>query len=165
MNTSKKIIKYLFTALSISLAILIIFLITNVIYNLIEYIQIDNSVVNESYTLFSSSDNKINSVDINIYYNNLIIKEGEYLKIETNNPNIYYELNNDILKIKEENKNGYFNKRVREIIVYLPKEKCLTEFNITLNSGRLIIDNLNSKKSLFTLKNVNPVVEKPWALF
>ena len=92
MNSSQKIIKNLAIALGIFLTIFIISMIIGGIYLITSVFSIksDNSIDKEINTLWMQNNENVISLDIDIKFSNLTIKNGDKFLVESNNKNIKY---------------------------------------------------------------------------
>ena len=93
MSSSQKIIKNLAIALGIFLTTFIISMIIGGIYLItgVFSIKSDNSIDKEINTLWMQSDENVISLDIDIKFSDLTIKNGDKFLVESNNKNIKYK--------------------------------------------------------------------------
>ena len=169
MTTVQKIIKYFAIAFAIFLIVSIISLILFGIYALSGVLGLkDNSKIDISGNMQTvnlgnttsdknivNSGNSINnsaqtvnladmtSLDIEVKYTNLIIKNGDTFRYETNNDNIIYKQNYNTLKIEEKSK-WLFNNTESNLIIYIPENFDLNKINIEAGAGKVEIENLNA---------------------
>ena len=169
MTTAQKIIKYFAIAFAIFLIVSIISLILFGIYALSGVLGLkDNSKIDISGNMQTvnlgnttsdknivNSGNSINnsaqtvnladmtSLDIEVKYTNLIIKNGDTFRYETNNDNIIYKQNYNTLKIEEKSK-WLFNNTESNLIIYIPENFDLNKINIEAGAGKVEIENLNA---------------------
>ena len=104
MTTAQKIIKYLAIAFAIFLIITIISAILTATVALSGILGLKKAIENSNNaemvtTTFENAE--IHTLNIDIAATNLMIKQGEILKIETDNSNIDCKQSNKELKIKE----------------------------------------------------------------
>ena len=142
----QKIIKYL----AIGFAI---FLIVNIIslcaYGIISIGNIfnnnENNTITEGFKNINTK-NKINKLELETKGVAIIVKQGDKLKIETDNKDIKTKESNNKLLIIEDN-NKWFNKTdYTELIIYIPKDYQFDEISIDSGAGKIEIDTLNTKK-------------------
>src|SRR5574344_2846106 len=166
MTSVQKVIKYFAIALAAAIIIgMITFSIT--LLRGIYIIAGGNgaSTLVDMHTLeVSNSDNlQISDLDIEISCTNLTIKQGDELKIETNDGNIISEQNDQKLIIKEKEKKHYnTNKDNLSVIIYVPASISFEKVDMEIGAGKVDIDGLNVKKINFNLgagksdiKNIN----------
>lgn len=143
MSKAQKIIKYLAFAFALFLAFSII---SSIIYGL--------SFVGDMFDNDKQSSNlkelKINNnalvLDINVSSSNINIKQGNTLKVETNNKYIYTNQYKNKLYIKEK-KHNLFNKNDdNKLTVYVPKSFVFDLVNIEVGASKLNISSLTTKK-------------------
>ena len=97
-----------------------------------------------------SSGNSVNiaditSLDIEVKYTNLIIRNGDTFRYETNNDNITYrQSNNNTLKIEEKHHWALGNTQ-SDLVIYIPENFNLNRINIEAGAGKVEIENLNAE--------------------
>ncbi len=142
MTTTQKVIKYLAVALAVFLIVSIISGIVSAVIALGKFLTNDDNYKLDNYkTLEISKD--FNSLDLDIAATNIYVKNGEELKIETNNKNIYSKIDGKKLTIKEDKKIGFRKKLDSDVIVYLPNDYDLAELKIDSGAGKLEISNIS----------------------
>lgn len=148
MNSSQKIIKNLAIALGIFLTIFIISMIIGGIYLITSVFSTksDNSIDKEINTLWMQSDENITSLDIEIKFSDLTIKNGDKFLVETNNKNIKYKYEDKTLEIKENTYNLFNKNNIGEIIITIPSNIRLDSIDIDNGAGSLNIENINANK-------------------
>ena len=170
MTTAQKIIKYFAIAFAIFLIISIISLILFGVYALSGVLGLkDNSKIDISGNMqtvdfgsVTSTQNTMNtgnsinnseqtvniaditSLDIEVKYTNLIIRNGDTFRYETNNDNIVYRQNQNTLKIEEKGK-WIFGDIESNLIIYIPENFNLNKINIEAGAGKVEIENLNAE--------------------
>lgn len=169
MTTAQKIIKYLAIAFAIFLIVSIISLILFGIYALSGVLGLkDNSKIdisgnmqtvdfgsvtsgdNNSGNSINNSEQTVNiaditSLDIEVKYTNLIIRNGDTFRYETNNDNIVYrQSNNNTLKIEEKHSWTLGNTQ-SDLVIYIPENFNLNKINIEAGAGKVEIENLNAE--------------------
>ena len=148
MNSSQKIIKNLAIALGIFLTIFIISMIIGGIYLITSVFSTksDNSIDREINTLWMQNDENVISLDIDIKFSNLTIKNGDKFLVESNNKNIKYKYNNSSLEVEEIKYNLFDNSDVGEVIITIPSNIRLDSVDIDNGAGSLNIENINANK-------------------
>lgn len=169
MTTAQKIIKYFAIAFAIFLIVSIISLILFGIYALSGVLGLkDNSKIdisgnmqtvdfgsvtsgdNNSGNSINNSEQTVNiaditSLDIEVKYTNLIIRNGDTFRYETNNDNIVYrQSNNNTLKIEEKHSWTLGNTQ-SDLVIYIPENFNLNKINIEAGAGKVEIENLNAE--------------------
>ena len=148
MSSSQKIIKNLAIALGIFLTIFIILMVIGGIYLITSVFSIksDNSIDKEINTLWMQNNENVISLDIDIKFSNLTIKNGDKFLVESNNKNIKYKYNNSSLEVEEIKYNLFNNSDVGEVIITIPSNIRLDSVDIDNGAGRLNIENINANK-------------------
>lgn len=148
MNSSQKVIKNLAIALGIFLTIFIISMIIVGIYLITSVFSIksDNSIDKEINTLWMQNNENVISLDIDIKFSNLTIKNGDKFLVESNNKNIKYKYNNSSLEVEEIKYNLFNNGDVGEVIITIPSNIRLDSVDIDNGAGSLNIENINANK-------------------
>lgn len=148
MNSSQKIIKNLAIALGIFLTIFIISMIIGGIYLITSIFSTksNNSIDKEINTLWMQNNENVISLDIDIKFSNLTIKNGDKFLVESNNKNIKYKYNNSSLEVEEIKYNLFNNSDVGEVIITIPSNIRLDSVDIDNGAGSLNIENINANK-------------------
>ena len=148
MSSSQKVIKNLAIALGIFLTIFIISMIIGGIYLITSVFSIksDNSIDKEINTLWMQNNENVISLDIDIKFSNLTIKNGDKFLVESNNKNIKYKYNNSSLEVEEIKYNLFNNSDVGEVIITIPSNIRLDSVDIDNGAGSLNIENINANK-------------------
>lgn len=149
MTTAQKIIKYLATAFAVFLIVSIISGVLSVFYALSAVLglkKVENKVNEEKAMINFEASNDVATVDIDVDFTNLIIKNGDYLRVETNNQNIDYKQDNQKLKIKEKTHNWFAKNDEGNLIVYIPENLKFEQVKINADAGKIHIENLNTEK-------------------
>lgn len=148
MNSSQKIIKNLAIALGIFLTIFIISMIIGGIYLITSVFSTksNNSIDKEINTLWMQNNENVISLDIDIKFSNLTIKNGDKFLVESNNKNIKYKYNNSSLEVEEIKYNLFNNSDVGEVIITIPSNIRLDSVDIDNGAGSLNIENINANK-------------------
>ena len=148
MSSSQKIIKNLAIALGIFLTIFIISMIIGGIYLITSIFSTksNNSIDKEINTLWMQNNENVISLDIDIKFSNLTIKNGDKFLVESNNKNIKYKYNNSSLEVEEIKYNLFNNSDVGEVIITIPSNIRLDSVDIDNGAGSLNIENINANK-------------------
>lgn len=148
MNSSQKIIKNLAIALGIFLTIFIISMIIGGIYLITSVFSTksNNSIDKEINTLWMQNNENVISLDIDIKFSNLTIKNGDKFLVESNNKNIKYKYNNSSLEVEEIKYNLFNNSDVGEVIITIPSNIRLDSVDIDNGAGSLNIESINANK-------------------
>ncbi len=148
MSGIQKVIKYSALAFAVSLIVMIISAILfgiNSAYNV--FISTDNNESNNKDIVDLNVPIKdIFNLEIDLDVTNLTIKEGESLKVETNNKYIKTNQNGNILSIKEKDKNLFASDNGGELIIYVPKDYIFNKVEIDMGAGKLNIHDLTSRE-------------------
>lgn len=149
MSTAQKLIKYLAIAFALFLSISIISGILFAIYSLGNVLGLtDDDFITENLEVISGEVTNVSSLDIDLGFTSMQIKEGEKFKVETNNSKIYLKENNGNIEIKEKNVNwlSNMNNNKSSLIIYIPENtKTLENVKIESGAGTVYIDGINSK--------------------
>ncbi len=153
MKDSQKLIKYLAIAFAFFLIITIISAISTAIYSLVVLFGIfdkNESNKNESNTEIKYNNKidedleNISSIDINVKYSNLIIKTADKLSVDTDNDDIEYNYDKNILEIVERKNKIFSSKKNKTLRVYIPSDIQLDSVKIDIGAGKTEIDSLNT---------------------
>ncbi|MBQ2836377.1 MAG: DUF4097 family beta strand repeat protein [Clostridia bacterium] len=142
MTTAQKIIKYLAIAFAIFLIITIISTILTAIVALSGILGIRRAVQNSNTEMVTTSfeSAEIHTLNIDIAATNLTIKQGEILKIETDNSNIDCKQNNEELKINEKDYKWFsYNNVEKQLILYIPEDLEFEKVKINVGVGKVTI--------------------------
>ena len=105
----------------------------------------DNVIEENTSILWNQSTKNIKYLDIDVNSSNLVIKPGNSFIIETNNKRIKYKVDNNELKIKEDDYHLTNSKLKSELIITIPDTN-LNEIDINTGAGNLNIDSINTEK-------------------
>lgn len=145
MSSGQKIIKYLAMAFAASLAFSII---SSIFYGVMMFTGfMDSKNTSEDKTMDVREINSIefSNLDINIFGSELIIKEGDRYKVETNNKYIKTWNEGNTLYI-EEDEHRFFKKiNGSKVVIYIPSGSNLNDVNIETGAGSMNINYLNTK--------------------
>ena len=149
MTTGQKVIK----GFAISLAcFIIIFIISIIVCGLVTFFNIydyDDNKIESDKNLIIENNYDILSIDIDLSYTNLIIKNGLELKVETNNKDVIIKEDNRVLEIEEEKKHFFKNYEDYELILYIPKDKIFEKIEIDAGAGKIEIETLKCNNLKF----------------
>lgn len=142
MSQTQKIIKYLAFAFALFLIVSIVsgvmygfVFLGNVFYPIEENVALSNPVSINENTL---------CLDIDVSSSNITIKVGDALSFQTNNQYIYSEEENNQFSIKEK-KHNWFSKN-QELVIYIPKDVLFEEVEMKTGAGKIMIEQLSTKK-------------------
>lgn len=167
MTAAQKVIKYIAISFAIFLIVSIVYGIFSFIYELGFSFGPSNNISEEMST-FSFDKQTISKLDINVGATNFTIKQGEELKVETNNKNIVIEQANEELRIKEKNTKWHFNRKLEsELIIYIPENFEFNTVNMEMGAGKIEINNLTANNLILQLgagkTDINKLVVKNMA--
>lgn len=143
MTTPQKIIKYFAIAFAFSLILGILSSIMFGISTISNFFDEEEDNISNDLTDINISSDDVSILDIDVLYTNLVIKEGDILKAETNNKNIITSHNENKLIIKEKKHISFNNDN--DLIVYIPKDFIFDGVSIDVGAGNFEIDALNTK--------------------
>ena len=144
MTSAQKIIKYLALCLATFLIFLIISSLLGVFYSVSKILDVqkDNEVTMDKMSTVNFKTDDISSLDINLLFTNLIIKQGNNLYVETNNEKVHFDEENNSLKIKEDSRNWLSQNNKGDLILYLPENSQFKTVEIQVGAGKIQIENL-----------------------
>ena len=155
MTTAQKIIKYLAIAFAIFLIITIISTILTVTVALSGILGLKKAIEsldNTEIVTTSFENAEINTLYIDIAATNLTIKQGEILKIETDNSNIDCKQSNEELKINEKHYKWFtYNNIEKELILYIPEDLQFERVKINAGAGKINLEQLDTQRLTFQL--------------
>ena len=159
MTSVQRVIKYL----AIGLAIFIIVSIVSAIVFGIRIIGIVETQKKEVPGLKTVTDfkyGKLTNLKVELAYSKLIIKNGDKVQVESNNPNISCKQNNNQLTIKEKDNNWFSRKNEGEVVIYLPEEVELDVVKIETGAGQIWVQELNTKQLILEIGAGTVEIEK-----
>ena len=140
MTQGHKIIKGLAIALAV---FIIVSILSAIVYGIVGLISI---FTNEENLLDNPNiikiEEKIDVIDIEIGATNLIIKDGEEFKVETNDGDIIIDQEGSTLKINEKNSKKLISKSKSKLTIYIPKEESVDQLILELGAGNVSIENI-----------------------
>ena len=144
MTSAQKIIKYLALCLATFLMFLIISSLLGVFYSVSKILDVqkDNEVTMDKMSTVNFKTDDISSLDINLLFTNLIIKQGDVLHVETNNEKVHFDEENNSLKIKEDSRSWLSQNNKGNLILYLPENSQFKTVKIQAGAGKIQIENL-----------------------
>ena len=144
MTSAQKIIKYLALCLATFLMFLIISSLLGVFYSVSKILDVqkDNEVTMDKMSTVNFKTDDISSLDINLLFTNLIIKQGDVLHVETNNEKVHFDEENNSLKIKEDSRSWLSQNNNGNLILYLPENSQFKTVKIQAGAGKIQIENL-----------------------
>ena len=144
MTSAQKIIKYTAIAFAIFLIFTIVSAILGGIYGVDNIIGLSNKEkTNEELTTLNCGDyNNLRSLEIDINYSELEIKEGDKFLIQTNNKEIECNHLNNQIKIKENDK--WFNSKSKALVIYIPSNYEFDNVDIETGAGKVYIESIKT---------------------
>ncbi len=142
MTTGQKVIKGVGISLGILLIVGIMFFVFLGINSFFGFIPLDDDIKESNKNLFVQDNYDIQNIEIELSYTNLLIKNGQELKVETNNDEIKILEEDHKLIIEEEKKKLLGNYKDYEVIIYMPVSKVFNEVDIDADAGRVEIASL-----------------------
>lgn len=144
MIKTQKIIKYCAIALAIFLTINII---SAIMFGIITLGNIfsNNDDIEEKLENLNITNN-IKFLDIEVANTNVIIKQGDTLKAETNNKYIKVKERNNTTIIEDKRKNIFGQKNNPDLIIYIPTNYIFNEVSIENGAGRVNAELINTQK-------------------
>lgn len=147
MTSVQKIIKNIALALAVFLIVSIISGILSVLYALSGVLGLKNedTKINNEMSMIDFENGEIATLDIDVNFTNLIIKNGDTLRAETNNKDINCKQNNQNLQIKEKQHNLFSKKNRGDLVVYVPKNLNFKNVKISAGAGKIQVENINTE--------------------
>lgn len=144
MTSAQKIIKYLALCLATFLVFLIISSLLCVFYSVSKILDVqkDNEATMDKMSTVNFKTDDISSLDINLLFTNLIIKQGNNLYVETNNEKVHFDEEKNSLKIKEDSRSLLNKNNKGDLILYLPENSQFKTVKIQAKAGKIQIENL-----------------------
>ncbi len=144
MTSAQKIIKYLALCLATFLIFLIISSLLGVFYSVSKILDVqkDNEITMDKMSTVNFKIDDISSLDINLLFTNLIIKQGNNLYVETNNEKVHFDEEKNSLKIKEDSRSLLSKNNKGDLILYLPANSQFKTVKIQAKAGKIQIENL-----------------------
>ena len=144
MTSAQKIIKYLALCLATFLIFLIISSVLGVFYSVSKILDVqkDNEITMDKMSTVNFKIDDISSLDINLLFTNLIIKQGNNLYVETNNEKVHFDEEKNSLKIKEDSRSLLSKNNKGDLILYLPANSQFKTVKIQAKAGKIQIENL-----------------------
>ncbi len=143
MSEVQRIIKYCATAFALFLAFSIL---SGIMYGIIMFGTIfeeDNKYSEELKDLEVRENASI--LDIDIKGTNLVLKEGDTFKVETNNKYVKTKQNKNKLHITEKSHNWFQSNKKNDLVVYIPKDLIFDGVSIDSGAGTVEIDALSTE--------------------
>lgn len=148
MSGLQKTIKYLAIAFAVFLTFNIISGIMYGISFLGNILNDDNNITEELKDLETNDDTLL--LNISVSSSNIIIKEGDTFKAETNNKYIDSKQDKNKLYI-EEKKHKWFQNDKSELIVYVPSDFVFDGVSIETGAGKVNIEKMSTKQLYLNL--------------
>ncbi len=155
MNVIQKVIKYLAIALAAFIIMNIVSVALSILWGVawISGVAKDAQIIESQEEIYSTIGNTdITTLKIELSASNLEIKNGEMLRVETNNLNVKCNQEGNQLIIKDKTKN-WFSKRSDEsqIILYMPANMLWDSVKIDSGAGELNIEELATRNFDFDM--------------
>lgn len=141
MTGGQKVIKYFAIGFGIFLVVTIFSAIIfgfKIIYSVLT----TKNKINDEFRSLETTEN-INSFRIDLSSSNLIIKNGQEFKVETNNDNVVATEKDGKLTIKEKKRFFFFDNTLSEVVLYLP-ENVYENVVIETGAGKVEISSLRT---------------------
>lgn len=143
MTQAQKIIKYL----ALAFAFFLIFsIVSGIMYGVLSFTNIldtDDNIMEKMEELKFQEAASI--LEIKVSSANIIIKQGETLKVETNNKNIELKESNNQLFIKEKKHNWFGKSSSSDLVIYVPSDFVFDGVSIDSGAGTIEIASLFTK--------------------
>lgn len=140
MTQGHKIIKGLAIALAVFIIVSILSGIVCGIVGLISIFTDEENLLDNPNII--KIEEKIDVIDIEIGATNLIIKDGEEFKVETNDGDIIIDQEGSTLKINEKNSKKFISKSKSKLTIYIPKEESVDQLILELGAGNVSIEDI-----------------------
>lgn len=155
MNVIQKVIKYLAIALAAFIIMNIVSVALSILWGVawISGVAKDAPIIESQEEIYSTIGNTdITTLKIELSASNLEIKNGEMLRVETNNLNVKCNQEGNQLIIKDKTKN-WFSKRSDEsqIILYMPANMLWDSVKIEAGTGEISIEELATRNFDFDM--------------
>ena len=140
MNVVQKIIKYLAIALAIFIIINIVSVALSILWGVawISGVEKDIPIIESKEEIYSTIGNAdITTLKIELKASNLEIKNGEMLRVKTNNLNVKCNQEGSQLIIKDKSKKWFSNRSDEsQIILYMPENMLWDNVKIDAGAGK-----------------------------
>lgn len=146
MTTAQKIIKYVAIAFAMFLIVTIASGILSGVYGLASAIGLREGKGAGEMKTIDFENSEVATLDIDISFTNLIIKNGDSLRAETNNSSINCKQNYQNLQIKEKDTGFLEKSESGDLIVYVPEDLEFETIKINTGAGKVNIENLSAKE-------------------
>lgn len=162
MTTIQKVIKYL----AIAFAIFIIVNIVSAIlwgifgFSFIFGLNRQNEIITEEMATTNFEYENIDTLDIDIAFSSLKIKNGEEFKIETNNSNITCRQNNETVHIDEKNHKWFSRNNNGDLIIYIPENLEFDKIKINTGAGKIDIEKITTNRLTLEIGAGETIIEK-----
>ena len=155
MNVIQKVIKYLAIALAAFIIMNIVSVALSILWGVawISGVAKDAPIIESQEEIYSTIGNTdITTLKIELSASNLEIKNGEMLRVETNNLNVKCNQEGSQLIIKDKTKN-WFSKGndASQIILYMPENMLWNSVKIDAGAGEISIEELATRNFDFDM--------------
>lgn len=144
MTSAQRVIKYLALGFAI---FLIVTIFSSIMFgaSILSNVFDDDSDIMEELKDLNVDGENISVLDIDIRAANLIVKNGDTLKVETNNKYINYKLVGNKLIVKEKKHNLFSRKSKSDLVIYIPTGFVFDGVSIEAGAGKLNIEEINTR--------------------
>lgn len=147
MTQLQKIIKYLALAFAFSLIFGILSLVMHIFTVIVDSFNNDVSQGLGGSTIIKN----VSILDIEVSFSNIIFKEGDSLKVLTDNKDIKINQSNNKLFITEKKTNWFSKHSDSDLIIYIPTNFVFDEVSVESGAGKIEISTLITRKLDFEL--------------
>lgn len=142
MMRLQKCIKYLAIALAILIIVSMVNLVIGCFYLVSQVFSLKN--VSDEYAITENFTTK--NIDIELKYADLVIQQGQTLKLTTNKTYVSSEEKDGTLIVKESRRVGNLRKNKSEVLLEIPSDIEYENVIIEAGAGTIIIKSLNTKE-------------------
>ena len=155
MNVIQKVIKYLAIALAAFIIMNIVSVALSILWGVawISGVAKDAPIIESQEEIYSTIGNTdITTLKIELSASNLEIKNGEMLRVETNNLNVKCNQEGSQLIIKDKSKNWFSNRNdASQIVLYMPANMLWDSVKIDAGAGEISIEELATRNFDFDM--------------
>lgn len=143
MKSTQKMIKYMATLFAF-------FLIFNIIASIMFGLMALDNLFGEHQTNYDNMQimalsEDANVIEIDVASVNVILKEGEHFRIETNSEHIENKQKGNQISIQEADNFPFFNLGQGDLVVYIPDDFNFDYVSIKNGAGKVIVEELNTE--------------------
>lgn len=155
MNVIQKVIKYLAIALAAFIIMNIVSVALSILWGVawLSGAAKDAQIIESQEEIYSTIGNTdITTLKIELSASNLEIKNGEMLRVETNNLNVKCNQEGSQLIIKDKSKNWFSNRNdASQIVLYMPANMLWDSVKIEAGAGEISIEELATRNFDFDM--------------